>query len=78
MCIFQKFKIEYYTERLQLWPIYQENEQETEAARRRRMFIERTERRQENKELNKRKNPIQWDREPAKELRERKKPEYHE
>lgn len=62
MCIFQKQKFEVYTEQPQLWPLYQASEEETDAERRHRMFVERKARRLENTERNKLADPIHWNR----------------
>lgn len=60
MCIFQKCKIEIYTETPQLWPLYAKSEEETDGERRHRMFEERKARRLENKARNKLADPIHW------------------
>lgn len=62
MCIFQKKKVEYYTEEPQLWPLYQASEEETDKERRSRMFVERKARREENKARNQSADPINWHR----------------
>lgn len=57
MCIFQKAKIEIYTEQPQLWPLYFE-EGESNKHHRSRMFVERKKRREENKARNQLADPI--------------------
>lgn len=60
MCIFQKCKVEIYTETPQLWPLYQASPEETDKERRHRMFEERKARREENKARNQSVDPIDW------------------